>query len=257
MIKFFRKIRYNLMEQNKTGKYLKYAIGEIILVVIGILIALQINNWNEERKSIRASRDYLSEIKKDLVTDTLNMNRVIRLVTKSLPVEIWALQNVTYKPSQADSLHSIFNQFYYAMGIEQRSYQKLQNSGTSIVGFDSISNKLTTYHTTTSGLLDAYLDGDKEEFNRYSKYTDSMMGKIEIRTQDMRVREDVALLETFTMLTNTQDQDAILISFFTSVRGRNYLKSGYERHLSLLRGFKMVKQHATTLIHDINKTLEQ
>ena len=39
------------MEKNKTGKYLKYAIGEIVLVVIGILIALQINNWNENRKS--------------------------------------------------------------------------------------------------------------------------------------------------------------------------------------------------------------
>ena len=49
MINFFRKIRYNLMEKNKTGKYLKYAIGEILLVVIGILIALQINTWNEER----------------------------------------------------------------------------------------------------------------------------------------------------------------------------------------------------------------
>jgi len=50
MIKFFRKIRQNLVMENKTGKYFKYAIGEIILVVIGILIALQINNWNERRK---------------------------------------------------------------------------------------------------------------------------------------------------------------------------------------------------------------
>ena len=48
MIKFFRKIRYNLMSENNTGKYLKYAIGEILLVVIGILIALQINNWNSQ-----------------------------------------------------------------------------------------------------------------------------------------------------------------------------------------------------------------
>ena len=47
MIKFFNKIRYNLMEQNRTGKYLKYAIGEIAFVIIGILNALQINNWNE------------------------------------------------------------------------------------------------------------------------------------------------------------------------------------------------------------------
>lgn len=46
MIKFFKKIRYDFMNQNKTGKYFKYAIGEIVLVVIGILIALGINNWN-------------------------------------------------------------------------------------------------------------------------------------------------------------------------------------------------------------------
>ena len=50
MIKFFRKIRRNLLSEGKTGKYLKYAIGEIMLVVIGILIALQINNWNEANK---------------------------------------------------------------------------------------------------------------------------------------------------------------------------------------------------------------
>ena len=50
MIKFFRKIRQNLLSEGKTGKYLKYALGEIILVVVGILIALQINNWNERRK---------------------------------------------------------------------------------------------------------------------------------------------------------------------------------------------------------------
>ncbi|MBT8306228.1 MAG: hypothetical protein KJN85_04770, partial [Maribacter sp.] len=50
MIKFFRKIRQQLLIENRTGKYLLYAIGEIVLVVIGILIALQINNWNEEKK---------------------------------------------------------------------------------------------------------------------------------------------------------------------------------------------------------------
>ena len=50
MIKFFRHIRKDLMEKNKTGKYLKYAIGEIVLVMIGILLALQVNIWNEKRK---------------------------------------------------------------------------------------------------------------------------------------------------------------------------------------------------------------
>jgi len=59
MIKFFRKIRQNLLIENKTGKYFKYAIGEIILVVIGILIALQINNWNENRKHKNKKHKYI------------------------------------------------------------------------------------------------------------------------------------------------------------------------------------------------------
>ena len=63
MIKFFRKIRYNLIETGKTGKYFKYAIGEIILVVIGILIALQINNWNEKRQTNIAERNALIALK--------------------------------------------------------------------------------------------------------------------------------------------------------------------------------------------------
>ena len=62
MIKFFRNIRKDLMEKNKTSRYIKYAIGEIILVVIGILIALQINNWNENRKLKAIELNLLSDI---------------------------------------------------------------------------------------------------------------------------------------------------------------------------------------------------
>ncbi len=68
MIKFFRHIRKDLMEKNKTGKYFKYAIGEIILVVIGILIALGINNWNENRKLHNQEIIYLDNLKNDINT---------------------------------------------------------------------------------------------------------------------------------------------------------------------------------------------
>ena len=68
MIKFFRKIRLELMNQNKMGKYFKYAIGEIILVVIGILIALQINNWNEDKNLQNKEQALLIKLKEDLKT---------------------------------------------------------------------------------------------------------------------------------------------------------------------------------------------
>lgn len=77
MIKFFRKIRQNLLMVNKTGKYFKYAIGEIILVVIGILIALQINNWNEGRKKSEKETILIKNIVDDLSSDTEHMNRAL------------------------------------------------------------------------------------------------------------------------------------------------------------------------------------
>ncbi|PIB29180.1 hypothetical protein BFP77_07165 [Maribacter sp. 4U21] len=69
MIKFFRKIRQNLLSEGKTGKYFKYALGEIILVVIGILIALQINNLNENRKNKEQEIVLLKGLSSDLELD--------------------------------------------------------------------------------------------------------------------------------------------------------------------------------------------
>ncbi len=66
MIKFFRHIRRTLIQENNMGKYFKYAIGEIVLVVIGILIALQINNWNEERKSAFEEKEILQNLYENL-----------------------------------------------------------------------------------------------------------------------------------------------------------------------------------------------
>ena len=84
MIKFFRHIRKSLIEQNKMGKYLKYAIGEILLVVIGILIALQINNWNEKQKDRKKERTFLLEIKSNLNQDIESINNVVTFnATKS------------------------------------------------------------------------------------------------------------------------------------------------------------------------------
>ncbi|WP_242157082.1 DUF6090 family protein [Aestuariivivens sediminis] len=76
MIKFFRKIRQKLLTENKFSKYLLYAIGEIILVVIGILIALSINNWNENLKNNRLKEYYLKSLMEDLSRDTLEINKV-------------------------------------------------------------------------------------------------------------------------------------------------------------------------------------
>ena len=67
MIKFFRIIRQNLISEGKTGQYIKYAIGEIVLVVIGILIALQITSWYENRATEAKLKNSLIALKNDLI----------------------------------------------------------------------------------------------------------------------------------------------------------------------------------------------
>ena len=78
MIKFFRKIRQQLLSKNKFNKYFLYAIGEIVLVMIGILLALQVSNWNENRKIQKQSNNYKKTIVSDLVQDTLSINKLIK-----------------------------------------------------------------------------------------------------------------------------------------------------------------------------------
>ena len=82
MIKFFRKIRQNFLLENKTGKYFKYAIGEIILVVIGILIALQINSWNEGVKKSRWEQRFLKDLRNEIQGDFNQLNKAYTIQLK-------------------------------------------------------------------------------------------------------------------------------------------------------------------------------
>jgi len=91
MIKFFRKIRQNLFLEGKTGKpalptgrYLKYAVGEIILVVIGILIALQLNEWNDHRKQIKLENEYYCRLLDDVRLDKEQIQNLLQLAEERL-----------------------------------------------------------------------------------------------------------------------------------------------------------------------------
>jgi hypothetical protein len=90
MIKFFRKIRQKLLTENKFSKYLLYAIGEIVLVVIGILIALQINNWNEDSKKKALMITNIKSIGEDIKTDVTNIQKAL----KTLNSQIEAAKNI-------------------------------------------------------------------------------------------------------------------------------------------------------------------
>lgn len=105
MIKFFRHIRKDLMEKNKTGKYFKYAIGEIILVVIGILIALQINNWNENRKERVQEQELLTQLQSEFKSNLEQLDRKMEMRTNMISASLKLLHYVDYPETRhSDSI---------------------------------------------------------------------------------------------------------------------------------------------------------
>lgn len=139
------------MEQNKTSSYLKYAIGEIVLVVIGILIALQINNWNENRKDRANESVYLKELLKDFEINLQKSIEVTSRIEEVIPslsglLEQSALENPTI------SLDSINNAFKFlnsmpAYSSTDRAYNNLIGSGDfKLIKNSDIKNAIADYY---------------------------------------------------------------------------------------------------------------
>lgn len=137
MIIFFRRIRQRLLSENKFSKYLIYAVGEIVLVVIGILLALQINNWNEGRKTKIQEREVLLHMKRNLEADILQEkypNMVLENAMKSTDL---VLEYLEKQKSYNDSLDYYFA-WIPAYTIHMANTTAYENLKT--IGFDIISN---------------------------------------------------------------------------------------------------------------------
>jgi len=158
MIKFFRKIRYDLMEQNKTTKYFKYAIGEIILVVIGILIALQINNWNDEQKIKKEEIDILNNLLESLYSAKEQSNSYI-LKENQLKESLLVALGKNSKKSKF-SINSISDSLFYDILWNSNpsvpvlnSYSDIKNTGKiGIIKNRSIRENFTNLELTLTEL---------------------------------------------------------------------------------------------------------
>lgn len=243
---------------NKTGKYLKYAIGEIILVVIGILIALQINNWNESRKDFAKSKNYLSEIRKDLVGDTIAFNRSIKSISASIDLGEWALNRIHDNTSPIDSLWMSFDGTYWDTSINDRTFQRVQNVGDSkFTGFESITDEINNYYGITKRRVEYKTSWDEKEVSENQSYMRDLEKYIEIDEYRMNMDGAGTLEKTFSIRQDSLEHVRMMIDFANSTRGRNHFKNNYVRHSRLLNIFKEVKETAAELIIKINKELEQ
>lgn len=145
-MKLFRQTRQRLAEENKPGQYLRYAIGEIVLVVIGILIALQINNWNEAKISRDKELHYLSNIQSDLYLNIANIDGNISRRNDLIHSANIMLEHFEGKPItdiSALNFHAINVYTWQRFFQINNTFIELTNSGTlALISNDSIKGAL-------------------------------------------------------------------------------------------------------------------
>ncbi|WP_445752736.1 DUF6090 family protein [Polaribacter sp.] len=158
MIKFFRKICQKLLVENRFNKYLVYAIGEIILVVIGILIALQINNWNEERKNANEEKQVLTSLHANLVHVQKQSKQFLEEENqlKMWIINLLGINKEIHKNFNQTITDSIFKVAVWDLQSDQpvfNTYINLKNTNKlSLIKSDAINQKFTDLELNQSKL---------------------------------------------------------------------------------------------------------
>jgi hypothetical protein len=170
MIKYFRKIRQNLLLESKTGKYLKYAIGEIILVVIGILIALQINTWNEERINKNKETKILTVLLSDFQETIENLKEALDYypyLVKRLETQINYIgyDKDFFSQEMKDTLSGIF---FPNTKIIQGSLQIILSSeNLQLITNEKLKSLLTAYPSHIESFKEQELESKKIVLNEH------------------------------------------------------------------------------------------
>ncbi len=198
----FKNIRKKLASENKVMAYLRYAIGEIFLVVIGILIALQINNWNENRKILKQEIEIYKELKSDLlqtkkeISNTINKHKKIIKSTQSL------IYDIVKKEPYSKTIYSRFAEAGEDFQIipQTSAFESLKNIGLDILSNDSLRIRITDLYQLDFKRFDdefsfrsylfpyqeKYLFAEYNQTKKYGfKYADSItVQKLRIKNYD-------------------------------------------------------------------------
>ncbi len=153
MIKFFRNIRRKLLAENRFNKYLLYAVGEIILVVIGILIALQINDWNQNKKDQKLEQQYYCRLLEDVNQDFTNYKNYFALLNEKIDANNTLIQRLLDDSMPLDSIAPlVLKSIKYSIrstSATTDAFDDIKSSGNlNIIKDLSIKNKLASYYKT-------------------------------------------------------------------------------------------------------------
>ena len=238
--------------ENKTSKYFKYAIGEIVLVVIGILIALSINTWNEEQKERAIIKSVLKNIRYDLIADTLRFSRDLEKIP-NLVNNAKSLLNYTFQDTV--SANALFDKLPYSavnFKFKNQSYQKVINAGiTEFYEFNALFDNINTYYTIDANNYDAITKWDADETTDDGKLWTAMDFEIDIYEDEFYKANEIKFEQT------EDERKSVFLEQLKKPIVRNSIKMNLYRKMRVIEVIQDMKQKATTIISKIDEQLKQ
>jgi len=251
MINFFRKTRKKMADDNKPMKYMRYAIGEIVLVVIGILIAIQINNWNEAKKIEILEKKFLESLRSDLVADTIMLSKRIK-ESEGYKSDYYDFVHQSYEIQNTFedflSIQALLEWHSEHLVVRNLTFKELSNSGQlnifkNNILKDSIASFYLKYETKATHI---------REYNEYSV-------KELIKVTSITVRVSGRADYLFDEPKMFKEYDWEFINDPSSIEFnllQNAVAAYSNKHKTFISFFEFLLKEANSLIDQINKELE-
>lgn len=248
MALFFKNIRRQLAAQNRATAYIRYAVGEILLVVIGILIALQVNNWNRAYKNSRQELFYLQKLEENIVQDSILYQKKINAITEAesaLKTIAQEMENRALKSFSIDISGPLM--YTYGVTLENTTWENLKATGK----IDLIRNKnlvdalysyYNTFNNTSQNEAQAIVD--------YTRYT---VGPFLMKFDDIFfAQQSKSILHS---LGKTQQKPPY--EYGKSVFLRNCIRLRYSFLTVLKSTYESDNKRAIRLIRELKKEIKK
>ena len=258
MLHFFRKIRRDLLANSKFFKYLKYAIGEIVLVVLGILIALYINNRNEERKALELGITYLKEMRLELERDVVVISRFYldRLKT-SIEHQERVVHSKNMSELPLDSLKLLVNPINLEMRISEVTFNKMKNLGISeLTDNDKLNARILTHYNTYLNFFTLRLEYWNDRLIEYEHH-------LYYDQDNFRYNADIPDLAEYKALFNLSESDLQseqregVLNFMSSVTGQNLILDDLQNKKYALNEIEHYLLQSINLLQVIDEELKK
>ncbi len=250
MLRFFRQIRQRLLTENRFSKYLLYAIGEILLVVIGILIALYIDGRQSEHQERIRSQNLLKNIQSDLEQDTTNLQELADMYKKIHRDRLELLRSSELEKLEVDSLMHLVMPFFRIVHLTDQSFQKIKNTGvTELTGFEELYDKINKYYTSDNEFYIQRINWDSElslkeaEFWYYTKEFEHFY-------------YEVFFNDSLPAKQSQAQRKSRLLAMLDDIEVRNMLRTSAFRKRFVVEAVLLTKSKATELLLTIEEVID-